>query len=574
MMTEVLWADYSFGRPDLAEFTGVMRYLNISPTGSKGLSLTEIADLQSKGKTIGLVWETSADAAKGGAATAADHVKRANAEADKMGAPQTAVIFYAVDFDATVAQVQDYVLALGKTAGRPVGVYGSYTITTWARTAGIKWTWQTAAWSKSKIDPDANLYQRDFLDGYDRNVEKNPFPAWGRTVTVPTPTPTPAPTTPPKETTVASCKRTTWRGVIVCAHSVPKYNAWAASTGSILLTPLAGCGSYQTSTVASAGTHAGGGAIDIDLRKVAADKRKWVADKGRTSGLQVAWHRNYVAGLWTWHCHALDPACPNLAKGAVSQCYEVFAGGDGLVGSRADGNTRANITQLQALFKTRLIAVVAQITDDAKVRLLQQSVRQIVTGVWDIQTDIDLRNTRAEAQGKFTGAYFKKWNLVQRKRMQRTWGVAQDGIWGAKTKAGAQATTKAIQAALGVTQDTIWGAGTDAAYAKLKTVKYRPFDYTKPTGAFPAPGAAGTLYGPSTSSRPLWYSGKVAGKLSKNSIQWQIKRIQRAVGAPATGLYDTTTVAKVKAWQKARKLTVDGVTGKQTWDSMVKANHA
>lgn len=369
------------------------------------------------------------------------------------------------------------------------------------------------------------------------------------------------------------CKRSTWRGVIVCAHSVPKYNAWAVAVGDgILLKPLAGCGSYQTSTTASAGTHAGGGAIDIDLRAVPADKRKWVADKGRTVGLQVAWHRNAISGLWTWHAHALDPACPNLAKAAVGQCYEVFSGGDGLVGTKPDGNTRANISELQAVFKARLISVVAQITEDAKVRLLQQAVRRPVDGVWDVQTDIDLRNTRAEAQGKFTGVYFKRWNLVQRKRMQRTWGVAQDGIWGPKTKAGAQATTKQIQAGLGVTQDAIWGPGTDGAYTKLRASKYRPFDYTKPTGVFPQPGPAGSQYGPSTSNRPLWYSGKVAGKLTKGQIQWQIKRIQRMVGAPVTGLYDTKTVAKVKAWQKGHKLYVDGITGKQTWDAMVKAN--
>lgn len=144
----------------------------------------------------------------------------------------------------------------------------------------------------------------------------------------------------------------------MCKHSVPKYNAWAAAVGSITLTPLAGCGSYQTSTVASAGTHAGGGAIDIDLRNVAAGSRKWVADKGRVSGLSVAWHRNYRAGLWTWHCHAIDPSCPSLSRAAAGQVVEFRNGGDGLVGTTPDGNTRANAGQLGTMFVNRFNAAV------------------------------------------------------------------------------------------------------------------------------------------------------------------------------------------------------------------------
>ena len=176
---ERLWLDYTTARPDLTGYVGVMRYLNIIATGTKGLTPAEITDLHGRGLPIGLIWETSADAALGGAATAVDHVARANAEADRLGAPDTAAIFYCIDFDATPAQVKDYVTTLLARLGRPVGLYGSYTITTWARTVGVRWTWQTYAWSRGATDPDANIYQRQNLASYDISLERHPFPVWG-----------------------------------------------------------------------------------------------------------------------------------------------------------------------------------------------------------------------------------------------------------------------------------------------------------------------------------------------------------------------------------------------------------
>jgi peptidoglycan hydrolase-like protein with peptidoglycan-binding domain len=372
---------------------------------------------------------------------------------------------------------------------------------------------------------------------------------------------------------VAPCKRETWRGVIVCAHSVPKLNAWAKAVGDdILIKPLPGCGSYQTSTTASAGTHAGGGAIDIDARNLSAEQRNRIEAKGRLAGFQVAWERNAISGLWTWHTHALDPSCPNLAKPAVTQVVEFGGGGDGLVGTKPDSGTRENAEVLMQMFKLRLVSVVEEINNDAKVRLLQQAVRRPVDGIWDLQTDIDLRNTRAEAIDKqFDGDYFKKWTVTQRKRMQKSWGAATDGVWGPETARCCKNTVIAIQKALGVVADGIWGTVTDAAYDRLKAAELRNFDFTKPTGAFPYP-SAGAIYGPSTPGKP-WYSGKVAGtKMTKSQINWQIKRIQRAVGVTADGIYGATTSTRVKAFQKKYRLAIDGATGPQTWNKMVSLN--
>ena len=277
------------------------------------------------------------------------------------------------------------------------------------------------------------------------------------------------------------CVRVLWRGVVVCSHTVPKLNAWAASVGAgILLKPLPGCGSYQTSTAASAGTHAGGGAIDIDLRAVASDQRKWVADKGRTSGLQVAWHRNAITGVWTWHCHALDPDCPQLAKVAAAQCVEMFNGGDGLVGTRPDGNTRTNVAQLKGIFNLRAVVQVADVVssigqkvgDAARVKQIQAALHITADGVWGKQTDGAvswLWYIRKEG-----APLFKRYSVGNRKIMQTQWGAKPvDGIWGALTQAANRATVVKVQKALGVTADGVWGPVTDRAYRALRTRAFR-----------------------------------------------------------------------------------------------------
>lgn len=273
-----------------------------------------------------------------------------------------------------------------------------------------------------------------------------------------------------------ACKRVLWRGVVVCSHTVPKLDAWAKAVGAgILLKPLPGCGSYQTSTAASAGTHAGGGAIDIDLRAVPSSQRKWVADKGRTSGLQVAWNRDAIAGLWTWHAHALDPDCPQLAKVAAAQCVEMFNGGDGLVGTRPDGNTRTNVAQLKGIFNVRAVVQVADtvssigqsVADAARVKAIQKALHITADGVWGKQTDSALYWLWNIRKGGL--AQFKRYNVVNRKVMQTQWGARYvDGIWGPVTQAANVATVRLVQKALGVTVDGVWGPVTARAYYALR----------------------------------------------------------------------------------------------------------
>lgn len=210
-MSEELWLDYSFARPSIATikalgYGGVMRYLSLPADNPKNITATEAHALRAAGLKIGLVWETTANRASAGAAAGTADAHAANAQADALGYPKGAVIFYAVDFDASVAQVKPYFDALKAAPGRPVGLYGGIKLT------GIKLTsynWQTVAWSNGNVDGDANLYQRLHAtvkgapSGTDENILLNPFPAWGSVRTPkPKPQPQPQPSPQPADFTV------------------------------------------------------------------------------------------------------------------------------------------------------------------------------------------------------------------------------------------------------------------------------------------------------------------------------------------------------------------------------------
>ena len=119
--------DYSFARPSPAAlhdagFRLAMRY--ISNGSKKDLTASEARALHAAGLDIALVWETVAGRAGEGARAGTVDVQAAEAAADRLGYPKDAVIFYAVDFDATAAQVEPFFRAVTRGAKRPVGVYG------------------------------------------------------------------------------------------------------------------------------------------------------------------------------------------------------------------------------------------------------------------------------------------------------------------------------------------------------------------------------------------------------------------------------------------------------------------
>ena len=94
-------------------------------------------------------------------------------------------------------------------------------------------------------------------------------------------------------------------------------------------------GSYHYGVSASAGTHNGGGAIDVRCSYYST----YTADTKLVKALRMAgfaaWRRRWSDGF-SPHIHAIAIGDRQASSGAKYQVYEYFRGGDGLSGYRRD----------------------------------------------------------------------------------------------------------------------------------------------------------------------------------------------------------------------------------------------
>jgi hypothetical protein len=140
----------------------VCRYL--VPSGWKMLTKGEAQAISEAGLQIISVFETTADRALGGyAAGTADGASALRAAA-AVGQPEGSRIYFAVDFDASAAQmpiVVDYIR--GCSAATPAfltGVYGSASVIEAVKAAGAcSGFWQTYAWSRGVRADGIHVYQ-------------------------------------------------------------------------------------------------------------------------------------------------------------------------------------------------------------------------------------------------------------------------------------------------------------------------------------------------------------------------------------------------------------------------------
>jgi hypothetical protein len=93
-------------------------------------------------------------------------------------------------------------------------------------------------------------------------------------------------------------------------------------------------GSYHPGVGASAGTHDGGGVLDIRIGSVSRATADKMVKALRMAGF-AGWRRGVNDGLPP-HIHAVAIGDRQMAPGARSQVREYFHGGDGLRGSRRD----------------------------------------------------------------------------------------------------------------------------------------------------------------------------------------------------------------------------------------------
>ncbi len=94
-------------------------------------------------------------------------------------------------------------------------------------------------------------------------------------------------------------------------------------------------GSYNPGGVgASAGTHDGGGALDIGVEGMSSTTRTDVARKLRQVGF-AAWIRTPAQGF-AYHIHAIALSDPDLSSGAQHQAGDYYLGYNGLAGRGSD----------------------------------------------------------------------------------------------------------------------------------------------------------------------------------------------------------------------------------------------
>jgi peptidoglycan hydrolase-like protein with peptidoglycan-binding domain len=94
-------------------------------------------------------------------------------------------------------------------------------------------------------------------------------------------------------------------------------------------------GSYSTSDPTSAGTHDGGGAVDITVTGLTTTQRWETVRALRTVGF-AAWLRTPSQGSWPFHIHATAVSDPDLAEPAADQIHDYYFGRNGLANHAAD----------------------------------------------------------------------------------------------------------------------------------------------------------------------------------------------------------------------------------------------
>lgn len=99
-------------------------------------------------------------------------------------------------------------------------------------------------------------------------------------------------------------------------------------------------GSYNAGGVAaSAGTHDGGGAIDVSIDQLG-EKQRWKAVEALRDVGFAAWYRNPSQGPWPYHIHAIAIGDTDLAPAAAGQVDDYRNGTDGLADGAPDNTPK------------------------------------------------------------------------------------------------------------------------------------------------------------------------------------------------------------------------------------------
>lgn len=159
--------DYSWGRPDPAELYRLgkrfaVRYVSYDRTG-KNLTKAEADRLHAAGLATVTNWEHSHLDQLGGYSRGVEHAREADRLHRACGGPPDRPIYFSTDFDASPAQLAtcyDYLRGCADVLGWDrVGVYGGIRTIDHMADRGVRWLWQTYAWSAGQWHPATDLRQ-------------------------------------------------------------------------------------------------------------------------------------------------------------------------------------------------------------------------------------------------------------------------------------------------------------------------------------------------------------------------------------------------------------------------------
>jgi len=114
----------------------------------------------------------------------------------------------------------------------------------------------------------------------------------------------------------------------------------AAADGMLSWSIVLSQGSYTNSNPSSAGTHDGGGVVDVSVTNLTTTQRWQTVKALRTVGF-AAWLRNPSQGDWPYHIHAAAVSDPDLSEPARNQVYDYYFGKNGLANHAADDTPSA-----------------------------------------------------------------------------------------------------------------------------------------------------------------------------------------------------------------------------------------
>jgi hypothetical protein len=132
--------------------------------------------------------------------------------------------------------------------------------------------------------------------------------------------------------------RTTWSGMTVNQRT---RNMLASADAKVPFSIVLSQGSYNPGgDASSAGTHDGGGTVDISVDALSTTQRWQAVAALRTVGF-AAWLRTPSQGNWPYHIHAVAIGDTDVAIGARNQVADYYVGKNGLANHAADNTPSA-----------------------------------------------------------------------------------------------------------------------------------------------------------------------------------------------------------------------------------------